>query len=348
MRRLQLHEIVLPLFRPFTNATGTITERRTILVGISRDGVCGWGEAAPYPGITDETIEGVWSNLVGEVAAILDGGSPALTPSAAAAVDEAECDIAAQQAAMPLWNMLEGRPGPVAAGMAIGSPDDAESTLSQIRAAMDQGIAAFKLKITPDSDIGIIRHIREVVGDADLAVDANGAFHIDNPFFDAIDDLGLDYIEQPLGATQLHEHAVLRQRIETAVCLDESVGSAVLARRAIDMRAADIICLKPARLGLNAATELARHARAAELDLKASGMLESTIGKAHTLALASVSGFSHIDLTPPSLVFDADPCGAAFALVNGRFELPTRPGLGFAPDPTQLAEIGRRSLTLSR
>jgi O-succinylbenzoate synthase len=348
MRQLHLHEIALPLLRPFTNAAGTVTERHTILVGITRDGQTGWGEASPYPGITDETVEGVWANLVREVAAVLDGGTPDLSESGAAAVDEAQTDLAAQEQGVPLWSMLGGAPAAVPAGLAVGIGQDPSEAVREIERAAALGIRSFKIKIEPGSDAAVIRHVRSSVGDLALSVDANGSYHVDDPFFDSIDELGLDYIEQPLAATQLHEHTVLRQRIETLVCLDESMAPAALARRAIDMGAADIACIKPARLGQRDSAVIAEHARSAGIALKASGMLESSIGKAHTLALAAGAGFAHVDLAPPSVMFAADPCGAAFALTDGDFQLPDRPGLGFAPDPLALAAVERRSLTLTR
>lgn len=348
MTQLHLHEIALPLLRPFSNASGTVAVRRTILVGITRDGVTGWGEASPYPGVTDETVDGVWANLVREVAGVLDGRPADLSESAAAAVDEAEADVAARLAGIPLWERLDGRADPVPAGLAVGIEQDPGTTFAQIDAAIAAGIAAVKLKIRPGADVVAIRTVRERFEDLVLAVDANGGYHVDDPFFDHIDDLGLAYIEQPLAATQLHEHAVLRQRIETPVCLDESAAPAPLARRAIEMGAADIVCLKPARLGHTGAAEVATLARAAGLELKASGMLESSIGKAHTLALAAGPGFVHVDLAPAGLQFSADVCSAPLALGDGGFAPPDGPGLGFAPDPDALAAVERRALTLSR
>ncbi len=348
MAQLHLHEIALPLLRPFVTANGTIGERRTVLVGITRDGLTGWGEAAPYPGVTDETLDATWDGLKGEVAAILERRPAELSPSAAAAVDEAEHDVEARLQGRPLWAMLGGSQEPVPAGLAIGIADDPDEMLGEVEAAVSTGIASFKLKIRPGYDDGPCRRLRRHFPEVSIAADANGSYEMEDPFFDLIDELGLVYVEQPMAATRLHEHAVLRQRIETPICLDESAAPAPMAIRAVEMGAADVLCLKPSRLGHRAAGEIAKLARQAGMSLKASGMVESTIGKAHTLALATGPDFEHADLVPAATVFGGDVCPDGLRIENGQIDPSDRPGIGFEPDPRALARFGVRSLSLSR
>ncbi len=348
MAQLHLHEIALPLLKPFATANGTITERRTLIVGITRDAVTGWGEAAPYPGVSDETLDATWDGLKGQVAAILEQRPAELAPSAAAAVDEAEHDVKARLQGQPLWAMLGGSREPVQAGLAVGMADDLDEMLAEVESAVSQGITSFKLKIQPGHDIEPCRELRRRFPEVLIAADANGSYEMDDPFFDVIDELGLTYVEQPLAATRLHEHAVLRQRIETPICLDESAAPAPMAIRALEMGAADVLCLKPSRLGHQAAGEIAELARQAGVSLKASGMVESTIGKAHTLALATSPDFEHADLVPAATVFGGDVCPDGLQIVNGQIDPGDRPGIGFEPDQKALSEFGIRRLSLSR
>ena len=88
--------------------------------------------------------------------------------------------------------------------------------------------------------------------DIELAADANGTYDLDaaRHLFDAVDDLGLQCIEQPCSADAVDEHAALVDEARTPVCLDESVTSAAAARHLIARRACDALAVKVGRLGI--------------------------------------------------------------------------------------------------
>lgn len=348
MRQLHLHQVSLPLLLPFQNATGTISDRQIVLVGITQEGHTGWGEAAPYPGITDEPVEEVWAALIREAAAILEHRRAELPAVGAAAVDEAEADLDARLAGVPLWKAMGGSDAPVYGALAIGTIGDLDQLLVQVETAVDAGFTALKLKIAPGWDLDPISRVQAIHPEVVVAADANGAYDLDDPLFDRLDEVGIAYLEQPLATMRIHEHAVLRQRIETPICLDESVSSVAMAERIIQTGAADIVCLKPARLGIGGSVAIADLARRHGLALKASGLLESSIGKGHTLAVATLPGVEHVDLSPASTTLAADVTRQPWTLVSGAIEPRSLAGIGLEPDPALLSAHSTKAIDLSR
>lgn len=127
--------------------------------------------------------------------------------------------------------------------------------MSKVSEAVERGFRAVKLKIGPGHDSRFIRAVREAFGGLSLTADAND---LGDSFCDDVDALGLAYLEQTLEAIRLTEHGLLRERLETPICLDESMHTSAWARRAIDASAADLVCLKPAMLGVRDVATLTR------------------------------------------------------------------------------------------
>ena len=270
-----------------------------------------------------------------------------LPTTAGAAIDEAHADLAARRLGTPLWQNIGGRSEPVAATLAIGLSPTTTATVASVYKAHEAGFGAVKLKIAPGHDIEHITAVRESYPELTVAVDANGSYRLDDPFFDSIDSLDIAYIEQPFAAVRTGDSAVLRTRIETSVCLDESMHRYASAKRAIAESAADIVTFKPGLLGPTAIRELAGLATAAGLDIKMSGLIETSIGRSHTLALASLAGVTDADLAPPRWFLDDDVADPGWDLVDGAIEQRMGPGLGFDLDELFLGAGVERSATLS-
>ena len=178
---------------------------------------------------------------------------------------------------------------------------------------------------------------------------ATAAYRLDDPFFDHIDDLGLAYIEQPFPGGRC-ERAITRfsgPRIETPICLDESMHTFAAATRAIAETSVDIVTFKPGLLGPTACRDLAGSAVAAGLEVKMSGLIETSIGRSHTLALASLPGVTHTDLAPPTWFLTGDVADRRWNLVEGAFPQQTAPGIGFAPDDISLSGFVERESVIS-
>ena len=181
----------------------------SLIISIAGHGNRGWGEAAPYPGVTPDTVDDAWGTLQrGHV----------LSPSAAAAIDEAEADLQARSVSRPLWENIGGSLRSIATSIAVGLDDD------PVRRLEATGATAVKLKIRPGNDVGRVAAVRAALPNVPIGVDANGSYRWeDRGALLELDALGVAYIEQPFAADDLASHARLRDEMVTSVALDELI-----------------------------------------------------------------------------------------------------------------------------
>lgn len=315
----RLVELDIPLPAPFSTAEGSIRTRRTVLVGLSEDGVTGWGEAAPYPGATPDTVEGVWACLTGETVA--------LTPSAAAAVAEAEADLEARRHDQPLWAALGGSRRPLLGSLVVGLAEDA---IGRLR---DTGARAVKLKIHPGDDVRRVDQVRQVYPDLTIGVDANGSYSWEErDALLALDRFDVAYVEQPFSDDDLESHAGLRQELLADVVIDEPIDSVEAAVRVLEADAADALAVKPSRIGLEACRIIHDLALTVGLRVAASGLLETAVGRAHTLAVATLPGTVHCDLADDAWFFPLATGIPGTEVVDGWITAPDGHGIGIEPD----------------
>ena len=338
VRSLWLAEFRIPLRRVFSNARGAVSHRRVVLVGIEESGVTGWGEAAPYPGVTTESADDVWAALLNKARSILDekaleGEAPSLPATAAASVDQAREDLAARLAGESLALRVGGRIRPVRACAAVGLEGSPSQTVERVGQAVDAGLREVKIKIEPGRDVAHLRAVRDRYPDLSVAADANGSYSIGDRFLEVVDGIGLSYLEQPLGAARIGGHALLRKRLTTPVCLDESTTTATGARTAIDRGVADMVSLKPGLLGVSAVRKLTERAERAGVSVKIGGLVETSVGRAHALALATRPSVRFTDLVPPLRLLAGDVSRHRWNLADGHLTPPEGPGLAIPIDP---------------
>jgi len=176
--------------------------------------------------------------------------------------------------------------------------------------------------------------VRDRHGDAvTLAVDANGSFsprdRTDLTALHALDDLGLTVIEQPYAADELLAHASLQAMLRTPIGLDESITSVETARTALHLGAGRALNVKAARLG-GPREAVAVHDLCVDAGVTVwcGGMLETGVGRAAALALASLPGFATAADLSASARYYAEDVTAPFVLEDGVLRVPTGPGLG--------------------
>lgn len=329
MPTIQLIHLKVPMRRPLSNARGTVKEREIVLVSITEAGLTGWGEAAPYPGVTPGTVSDVWRELRSLKVSELDTYPSGLASTAHAAVDQALTDLEAQQAGAPLWAFIGGKHRPIPACKAIGLQRTPAATLELVSRAIDAGTREVKIKIEPGHDLHHLRAVRRHFPGLSIATDANGSYRWGDPFFGTVDDLALSYLEQPLDSQDLAGHSKLRARIDTPICLDESAVTIEGALRAMEQGCADIVSLKPGLLGVSGIIRMAERARDTGVDVKIGGLVETSVGRAHALALSSLESVKFTDLVPPGWMLAADVSRYRWELDSaGRHALPESPGLG--------------------
>lgn len=363
---IALREIHLRLKEPFRISSGETWDRRILLVelvGKRRDGrrERAWGEcvAGEAPGYGPETIDTARLVIGRWLAARLRGRSfddpreifPLLDADlrghrmAKAALEMAAWELAARLAGEPLAALLGGRRERVGAGISLGIQESPEALVAKARAALARGYQKVKAKIKPGEDLAFLEPLRRELGpEAPLAVDANAAYvPADLEHLRRIDGLGLMMIEQPLEGGDLLRHARLQRELATPICLDESIPSAERAADMIELGAGRIVNIKPGRVG-GLAQALAIHdlCREAGIPVWCGGMLESGVGRAHNVALASLPGFELPgDLSPSERYWARDVVEPEWRMDGeGWVEVPWgRAGMGVEVDEARLDEI---------
>jgi len=193
-----------------------------------------------------------------------------------------------------LWKHLGGTRSEVACGVSIGIQDTPDALIEKIRKEVDAGYQRIKIKIKPGWDLKIVERVRKEFPEIRLMGDANSAFKLsDVPLFQQLDQFNLMMLEQPLAHDDIFDHAVLQRQIQTPVCLDESICSPEDACHAIQLESCRIINIKLGRVGGHAeAKRIEEVCRESNIPVWCGGMLESGIGRAHNIAMATLEGFS--------------------------------------------------------
>jgi o-succinylbenzoate synthase len=352
---VELVRVRLPLVRPFRTSFGIQTEREAILVrAVAADGVEGWGEcvADRYPFHSAEWNDVAWLVLRDYlVPAALAGEALGIRGSlmARAALEVSLLDLGLRRIGESLASHLGGVRDRVQCGVSLGIEEDTETLVDLAVRFAEAGYRRVKLKIEPGRDVELVRAVREALPHTPLSVDANGAYTLaDADRLEALDEFSLEYLEQPLAEDQLLGHADLQGRMMTPVCLDESITSATVAAEAIRLAACEVINIKLGRVGgLAEALRIHAIAREAGVPVWCGGMLETGVGRAANVALATLPGFTlpgdtsgsdryfHRDLTEPFVV---DP--------DGMMAVPRGPGIGAEPIPEILEAAALDRVTI--
>jgi O-succinylbenzoate synthase len=260
--------------------------------------------------------------------------------AAKAALSGAVLDAQLRADGIALAAHLGGACTHVGAGVAIGRYDDLAELLERVVAYAAEGYRSMKLKIAPGHDLAVVAAVRAEVGsDLTLQVDANGSYALtDADQLEHLDAFDLACIEQPLGPDALLDHARLAARLRTPIGLDETITSARVAHDAIEVGACRVVSIKAGLVGgLDEARRTLDVCRAAGVGARAGGMLETGVGRAALVALASVPGFTVPGDLSASNRYFVDDVTEPFELDAGRLAVPTGPGLGITIRPEVLA-----------
>ncbi len=346
---VELRQINLPLIYPFETSFGRTTERHILLVRVvDEQGAEGWGEcvAGEGPFYSYEWVETAWATLKTYLVPFVVGKEFSAADEvwdmmracrghrmAKAAIENAVWDLEARSLGVPLWKHLGGVNSQVACGVSIGIQSSPSVLMEKIEKELAAGYQRIKIKIKPGWDLDIIRQVRERFPDILLMGDANSAYTLaDVPLFQELDQFELMMLEQPLAHDDIFDHAELQKQIKTPICLDESIRSSADAKHAIALGAGRIINVKLGRVGGHAqAKEVEQICRAHHIPVWCGGMLESGIGRAHNIAMATLAGFTLPGDVSASARYWAediiDPPVTVSA--EGTITAPEGPGLGF-------------------
>ena len=369
LEEIALREIRLPLREPFRISSGVIAERRIALLELrDADGTTGWSECVAFetPLYSPDTIDTAWLAISEWIAPRVLGRAFAdpreifpvlerdfrghLMPKAA--VEMGAWVVAAEQAGVPLARLLGGTRATIATGISLGIEPTPAKLVEKAREALALGYRKVKLKIQPGADVAFVTAVREALGpDAPLMADANNAYTLaDAHQLARLDALDLLMIEQPLAWDDLVQHAELQRRLVTPICLDESITSLDRAHDMVSLGAGRIVNIKPGRVG-GFASSIAIHdfCHHSAIPVWCGGMLESGIGRAHNVALASLPGFTKPgDLSPSARYWARDIVRPEWTMSDdGMVTVPLdRPGLGVEVDVGRIDDLTVRRAVL--
>lgn len=342
----ELRIINLNLLRPFETSFGVQTQRTIPLLTLYSGGLEGYSEGVmeEQPLYREEFVAGAVA-LVKEALLPRIFGQDLQTPQQVvdrmavfrgnrmtkALVEMAFWDLWAKSLNLPLNQLLGGVRQRIPVGVSLGIQKSLEATREVVQKHLDQGYQRIKLKIKPGWDVNLIRYIREQFPEAILTVDANSAYSLaDINVLRELDRYRLDYIEQPLAYDDILDHARLQRQLDTAICLDESILSAEDTRKALELQAGRVINIKVARVGGHLeARRVHDAALAGGAPVWCGGMLESGIGRAHNIHLATLPNFVKPgDTSSASRYWKQDVINEPLETEGGLMPVPVGPGIG--------------------
>jgi O-succinylbenzoate synthase len=270
---------------------------------------------------------------------------------AKAGIEAALWDLFARKEGVSLSKKLGGVRDKIDVGVSIGIQDSVPVLLKKVEGYLAEGYRRIKIKISPGFDLQFVDALRKAYPDLLLQVDANSAYtlgHVD--LFRKMDHYGLSLIEQPLGYEDIFDHSKLQRELKTPICLDESIHSLDDTRAAIELGSCRIINIKPGRVGGFTESKLI-HDYCATMNIPVwhGGMLESGIGRAGNVALASLPNFTLPgDISASKRYYVEDIVEPEF-LVNpdGTMDVPVKPGIGVEVNMRKLDKVTVRKESFS-
>lgn len=372
---MHLWLVELPFRRPVRTAKGAHRRRPLVLVQVeahaSGSMVEGWGECAALADTTFDSEDVTRSFTLLEHALVpglidlaLRAGTRLPRPSelagirgaapdgtlAYAALEMAVADVHLRAEGRSLADALGVAAHQVPVGAVVGQAGSIDALVADVGDWVEAGYRRIKMKIGPGWDLAPVDAVTRAFPDLSVQVDANGSYQRDQvDLLSALDRFGLLCIEQPLGRGDLEGHAWLADRLTTPVCLDESLDSLPTTRRALDLGACSVVCVKPARLGgLGAAIDVVTLCTETGVPMWMGGMYESGYARGVNATLAALPGFAWPgDLSPAEGYLGVDLVPPCPARSDGQdrspvVDLPGGTGLGPIPDRRLLEELVQR------
>jgi len=351
---LNCYRVSLPLIVPFTTSFGTQKVRDALIFELKNDGISAYSESVTEesPGYSyedNETALHVIRDFLSEMvrdtpepgefikrAAEIKGHN-----MAKAALEMLLWDYHSKAGGVPLYRYIGETKGMAEAGISIGI-DNIDAMKARAQDAIARGYRRIKVKIRKGLEDRIVASIRSAVGDYPLSVDANNDYTLnDIDILKGLDNYGLKYIEQPLSYDDLIDHSYLATKIETPICLDESITSFDKARKAISINACKVINIKPGRVsGFTESLKIAKYAMEHGVHVWIGGMLETGIGRAFNVSIASSRFIDYPgDTSPNDRYFVRDIVRNPFKMNDGMIVPNEGAGIGVDVDHRFLASV---------
>ena len=359
-----LHHLRMPLKSPFETSFGRVFNRDCVLLEVLSDGLSGYGECVADwdPGYSYETVSTSWvvllefmlPQVVGREVKDIEHlqqilGNIKGHNMAKASLEMAFWDLIGKRTGHSLATLLGGHRKSVEVGVSIGIQDSSVDLIKTVSSFLHDGYRRIKLKIKPGRDVQDVSSVRKEFPNIVLQVDANSAYNLDTAeALLPLDQMDLLLIEQPLAEDDLWDHHKLQQKFVTPICLDESITHPRHARQALEMDACRIINIKPGRVGgVSQGVKIHNFCESANVPVWCGGMLETGVGRAANLALASLSNFKLPgDISATARYYDADITNEIFSLnPDSTIDVPSGAGLGITIEKKRVETYAVRKET---
>lgn len=347
IEQIDILHLRMPLRSPFETSFGRSISRDCLLILVKADGLEGYGECVAdwEPGYSSETVGTEWHILKEFVLPVMvdtEINHPQAFREkvkwirghrmAKAGLEMALWDLYGKQVGQSLKTLLGGQRARVEVGVSVGVQESPEKLVEVVEDYLRQGYRRIKLKIKPGRDVTDVQAVRRAFPTVRLQVDANSAYTLENAHaLKPLDELNLLLIEQPLDEEDLWDHRTLQRTFQTPICLDESILSLQHARQALEMGSCRIINIKAGRVGgLSEAVAIHDHCLSKGVAVWCGGMLETGVGRASNLALASLPGFILPgDISATDRYYEEDITKECFVLnQDSTIDVPDKAGLG--------------------
>lgn len=362
IEKIELALVELPYIHFFETSLGREDRKTCILVKVYSEGICGYGEvvADRQPLYSYETNDTAWIMLANFFIPLLFQDNIEKPdefnlhaahyrghPMAKAGLELALWDMLAKKKNMPLYKLYAGTREEILSGVSVGIQESIPQLLERISSFLDLGYPRVKIKIKPGWDIEICRAVRERFPQIKLQADANAAYSLaDKNMLLELDKFDLEMLEQPFAEDDLYDHSLLQKDFRTPLCLDESAKSAEVIRKALAMNSCRIVNIKVGRVGgIIEARKIHDLCLEHQVPVWCGGMLETGIGRAHNLHLASLPNFCLAnDISASKRYYAEDLIEPAVDITpDGFIKVPQSPGIGVFPQDDRIKRATLKS-----
>jgi len=348
IKSVGIYKLIIPLKEPFVISLGAQYDAESIIVVIKTDHYSGFGECSPYMSINGESIDTCF--IVGQYLAKILKGKNALdikeciqamdkvifgNHSIKSAFDIALYDIAAQEAALPLYKFLGGENTKTLVTDYTVSLGNAGKMAEDAAKYKQQGFPVIKVKLgeSTHKDAERIHLIREAVGyEIPLRIDANQGWDIKTAIA-TLKELGrydIQHCEEPIPRWDFMRLRKVRKKSPIPIMADESCCDHHDAKRLIDLNACDMLNIKLGKSGgIYNALKIISLAEKAGMKMQVGAFMESRLGMTAFAHLALCSDdIEYCDFDTP-LMFIEDPVSGGLTYHdNGVVKVPEAVGLG--------------------
>ena len=358
IERIEIRYTKMELVTSFETSMGVETHEHHIQVRVDGEGVTGWGECVveDVPLYSSETVDTAWPILRDCLIPAVLGRTFLRAEEAVAlwarfrghrmakaGLESALWDALAKEKGVSLFRFLGGVRDRVPVGVSVGLQASPEALVKKVAGHLAEGYNRIKIKIAPGRDVALVKALRREYPDLRLQVDANSAYELsDAAVFEAMDGDHLLLIEQPLSYEDIYDHSKLQKKLRTSLCLDESIHCLADARAAIELQSCRVINIKPGRVGgFSESVKIHDFCASAGVPVWHGGMLESGIGRAGNVALATLPNFTLPgDISASRRYYKQDIVEPEFVIDHeSTMAVPAGPGIGVEVQMDRLERV---------